>query len=415
MHIAYVCGDRGVPIGGTKGASVHVRSLSQALAARHRVSLLAANPGGGPLDGFTPEVHDVGYDATLKRLKRRLAAGRPAGTESREIYALLLGHRIYRRLDEIHRARAIDAVYERHSLWSWAALAFAREAGVPHVLEVNAPLVREQATYRKLAMSGVARACESELVSGADVVVVPSEALARHARRLGARRAAVHVLPNAVDAALFSAPPALPARERGPLEGRFVVAFAGSLKAWHGIEVLLDAFRRLLSSTPRAHLLVLGDGPLRAKVEEAASELGGERVTAPGAVPHEAVPRWLAHAHAGVAPYLRQEEFYFSPLKVVEYQAAGLPVVASDQGHIRRQVADLVTGILVPPGDPIRLAEALERLARQPALARRIGRQARARVLAGSTWERVAARVESLVLARVAAPRLRLAVGRSGA
>lgn len=414
MHVAYVCSDRGVPIAGTKGASIHVRSLAQALSENHSVSLLAANPGVDPVEGFRPQVHAVGYDRTLKRLKRRVAEGDPDGTTSREIYALLVGNLAYRRLHEIHLENPIDAVYERHSLWSWAALAFAREVGVPHVLEVNAPLVREQATYRELAMDDVARACERELVGGSDAVVVPSDALAEHALRLGASRDAVHVLPNAVDPELFPAPPIPSSRRLEQLRGRFVTAFAGSLKPWHGVEILLAAFRLLLRSTPEAHLLVLGDGPLKQQVDGAVGSLGADRVTAPGAVTHATVPGWLAQADAGVAPYPDQPDFYFSPMKVVEYQAAGLAAVASDLGHIRRQIQDLETGLLVPAGDPAQLAAALARLARRPTLARRLGRQARAAVLTEHTWHRVAQRVEEIMLEHIRDPRLRLAAARSG-
>jgi glycosyltransferase involved in cell wall biosynthesis len=414
VHIAYVCSDRGVPAAGTKGASIHVRALAQALSERHHVSLLAANPGTGALSGFRPRLHAVGYDRSLKKLKRRIAEDDPCGTRSREIYALLVGNLAYRRLHEIHLESPIDAVYERHSLWSWAALAFARETGVPHVLEMNAPLVREQATYRELVMGDVASACERELVTGSDAVVVPSRALADHAVRLGARRHAVHVLPNAVDPELFPSPPIPRTQRRAALRDRFVAAFAGSLKPWHGVEILLAAFRQLLESTPDAHLLILGDGPLRDRVTAAALSLGADRVTAPGAVPHDEVPHWLAQADAGVAPYPRQSDFYFSPMKVVEYQAAGLAAVASDLGHIRSQIADMETGLLVPAGDTRRLAEALAELARRPTLARRLGRQARDTVLTEHTWRRVAERVEALMLERMTAPRLRLASGRRG-
>ena len=261
-------------------------------------------------------------------------------------------------------------------------------------------------------MGDVAQACERELISGSDQVIVPSRALAQHAVRLGAKDDAVEVLPNAIDPALFEDPPELPADQRDRLRDRFVVAFVGSLKPWHGVEILLRAFERLARSTPDAHLLVLGDGPERHRVERAARELGPERVTAPGAVDHRQVPAWLRWAHVGVAPYPHLPDFYFSPLKVVEYQAAGMAVVASDIGHLRDQIDDGVTGLLVPPGDPLQLAGALAGLARDRSRGRGLGRRARRHVLALHTWPRVARRVERLMERRLAAPIVPIAARR---
>lgn len=412
MHIAYVCNDLGVPIGGSKGASVHVRSLAQALAVRgHRISLLAANPGPAPPAGFLPRVHSVGHDRVLKSIKRRLQALEPDSPAGRETYALLLGGLTYQRLNALHRDRGLSGIYERHSLWSWAARAFAQSHRLPHVLEVNAPLVAEQSRYRELALRATAQACEQELIAGASEVVVPSAALAEHARRLGAKRRHIHLLPNAVDPQMFSSAQPLPAALSQPLAGKFVIAFVGSLKPWHGVESLLRLFPSLLAELPAAHLLVVGEGPLSAAVEKLASELGGERMTATGAVPHEEVGSWLHLADVGVAPYPPLDDFYFSPMKIVEYQAAGLAVVASDLGHIRRQIAHGETGLLVPAGDETELRRTLLELGRQPALARQLGRRAR-QAAANATWDQIAAAVERLLAPALAAePAEALAAG----
>jgi len=397
MHLAYVCSDLGVPIGGNKGASVHVRSLAQALAARgHRISLVAANPGPPPPAGFLPQIHAVGYDRVLKSIKRRMQALDPDRPAGRETYALLLGARTYEQLGELHRERALTAIYERHSLWSWAALAFAQAHRLPLVLEVNAPLVSEQSRYRSLALETTAQACEQELIAGATEVVVPSAALAEHARRLGASRRRIHLLPNAVDAESFAAPHALPPRLSRPLAGKFVIAFVGSLKPWHGVESLLRVFPQLLAKLPTAHLLIIGEGPLSAEVERLAGELGEQQMTATGAVSHAEVASWLHHADIGVAPYPPLDDFYFSPMKIVEYQAAGLAVVASDIGHIRQQITDGETGLLVPAGDETELRRALLELGRQPARVEQLGSRAR-KAVAGNSWDRIAASVERLV------------------
>jgi glycosyltransferase involved in cell wall biosynthesis len=97
----------------------------------------------------------------------------------------------------------------------------------------------------------------------------------------------------------------------------------------------------------------------------------------------------------GVAPYPVLEPFYFSPMKVIEYMAAGLPVVASSVGQLVDLIDDGQTGLLVRPEDPLALAAALEKLACDRSMRSRLGRKAQRRALSRHTWQGVAHRVEN--------------------
>jgi glycosyltransferase involved in cell wall biosynthesis len=99
---------------------------------------------------------------------------------------------------------------------------------------------------------------------------------------------------------------------------------------------------------------------------------------------------------AAVAPYPLQERFYFSPLKVYEYMAAGLPVVASRVGPLEETIRNGTSGLLCPPGDAAAFAAALMTLAEQPRLRAEMGREARRAVVSGHTWGAVAARILGL-------------------
>ena len=99
------------------------------------------------------------------------------------------------------------------------------------------------------------------------------------------------------------------------------------------------------------------------------------------------------------APYRRQADFYFSPLKIVEYLAAGLPVVASEQGDLAHLVGK--AGLMVTPDDAAELADALDKVLGDPELRRAMHFAAR-RHAAGMTWDAAAAQVEAALISAMA-------------
>lgn len=264
------------------------------------------------------------------------------------------------------------------------------------ILELNAPLVEEQAQYRTLVQERTARTLLAASLRTAGLVVAVSEQVASSARALAGDVINVHVVPNGVDARRFA-----PGRvDRRGRDG-FVVGFVGTLKPWHGLSTLVDAFATLVTaSVPDARLLIVGDGPDRQCIVERMASLSlSDRLTITGAVAHDDVPALLQTMDVAVAPYPALENFYFSPLKITEYMAAGLPVVASAIGQVSAIVRHDHTGLLVPPGESTSLASALERLHSDPLLRRRLGEEARSFASAHCTWAQTLNRI--LDLARV--------------
>ena len=383
MRIAYVCADPGVPAFGRKGCSVHVQEMLRALQGHGAsVDLFAARVDEAPLSGLESlQIHHL----------TPLGDGDPS---SHAAAIAALNDELAALLD---RAGPYDLVYERYSLWSLAGMEHAATAGVPGLLEVNAPLIEEQATYRGLRDAGGADRVAARVFRAASVLLAVSTEVAAWLERRGAALDRVHVIPNGVDAERFR-PDVRPAAP-GTL-GSFTVGFVGSMKPWHGLEVLVEAFARLHGRGRDARLLLVGDGPARAAVcaELSARGLTGV-VHCTGAVaPHE-VPGLVTSADVAVAPYPDASRFYFSPLKVYEYMAAGRAVVASRVGQLETVIQHDVNGLLCSPGDAGALAAALERLRCEPAVRARLGRAARATVLGTHTWDAVAARVLELAAA----------------
>jgi len=370
-RLLYLTADPGVPVLGHKGASVHVRELTRALH-RSGAQLLIASPR------IQPEGDALGLDVPLTWippvLPRELGPvdmRAAMDAQTADVLAAATAH-------------GADAIYERFSLFSRAGSQAARALGIPHVLEVNAPLRREAIQFRCLRHPDLALEVEREVLTGATRVLVVSPVLVEHVQQLGVPRAHIEVVPNGVAAI------AVPAVARPPGTA-LRVGFAGSLKPWHGIATLLQACSLAAHDLPGLTLEVIGHGPLAGDVTSHA--VAPAVLTALGALPHGQVMQHIARWDVGVAPYAAADDFYFSPLKVLEYMAAGVCPVASALGELPDLLGHGKRGVLVPPGDVPALARALRDLAGDPKRRVTLGRAAREHVAAHRSWDTNAQRV----------------------
>lgn len=383
-RVAYVSTDPGVPVFGRKGASVHVQAVVRELLRRGaEVHLVAARVGGDlprGLEGVI--VHELPTITGTPGAEREDSA-----QQSARAAADLLAR--------LHHDVPLELVYERYSLWSDVSMAWARANGVAGVLEVNAPLIDEQAEHRVLVdRAGAERIAVRAFTAAASVVTVSEPVAQWVAQRIDDART-VHVVPNGVDTE-FIRPEDPGAQDEG-----FTIGFVGTLKPWHGVEVLLEAFARLVRADGTTRLRVVGDGPQREALAEQALRLGiRERVDLVGAVAPEDMPAELAAMDVAVAPYPELPDFYFSPLKIYEYLAAGIPVVASDIGPCATILDDGGLGVLVTPGDPTELAAVLAGLRSDGNLRTELGRGGRQAAVARHDWSLVVSRILASIPAR---------------
>ena len=406
MRVFYLCLDEGIPLLGRKGAAVHVREMVAALArAGHEVTVvspvLSKSPWEEPaeIEGrivqILPEPEAAAAAAGLRAYNERVGSENALPGEVRRIlYQSSVAGRLIHRFER-HRP---DAIYERLSLHGTAGPVVAEALGVPYLLEVNAPLAQEHTTYRGAWLGELAATGERWTLARADAILAVSEQLRDHLAAQGVQPERVHVVPNGVDGTRFHPGPREDELARAwGVEGAPLLGFVGSLRPWHGVELLPEILEGVRKQHGDTRMLVAGDGEMRSRTEKAFEERElADAAVFTGAVPHDDVPRLIRCLDVGLAPYpVPEHTFYFSPLKLFEYMACGVPVVAARIGQIADVVDDGRTGLLHEPGDVEAIVSACCALLDDPARAARMGAAA-ADAGAAYTWDANAARVTAL-------------------
>ncbi|HUH13566.1 MAG TPA: glycosyltransferase [Longimicrobiales bacterium] len=374
MNVLYVASDQVVP--GTTGGSVHVLEVARGLARRgHQVDVVVRRQGGadGPDDDSGVRWHRITWWPPHRFFRfRARAAVAAVAAETRP-----------------------DVVMERYYNFGGEGIATAKARGVPGLLEVNSPVVDHPGSLKAALDAAMLvrplKRYREAMVRDATALVAPIPEIVPASARARTER-----VTWGANVEAFSPQRRDPAVRKGlgVPEGAVAVLFSGSFRPWHGVHVLEDAARRLRHRDDIFFVLAGGGGT------GAGDGYRGRRL---GAVPYESMPAVVAACDVGVAPYdtarLPQLRlgFFWSPLKVFEYMASGLPTVTVRRHPLDEVVRDGEEGLVVAEADPAALAAALERLAGDAALRARLGANARERVVERYSWDSHCAQLEALM------------------
>ena len=273
-----------------------------------------------------------------------------------------------RRIDQVVEAFRPDVLHA-HSpvLDALAALRVAKRRKLPLGYEIRA-FWEDAAVGNGEGREGswryrLIRALETRAVNKADAVAVICEGLKRDLLARGVDPGKIIVSPNGVDLSLFGTPApredAL-ASELG-LDDAEVIGFIGSFYDYEGLDDLIAAMPMLVSSRPRAHLLLVGGGPAEEKLRaQATASPVADHIRFVGRVPHDEVERYYGLIDVLAYPRKRMRlTDLVTPLKPLEAMAQRRLVAASDVGGHRELICDGQTGTLFPPDNPRAMAQAL--------------------------------------------------------
>ena len=292
---------------------------------------------------------------------------------------------------ELARNYRPDVIVNRLDRCLLSVLIIAKLKHVPIILEGDSPVFYEgkhfQKNYRQLPV--INKLIEKINVRLADEVIVVSEVLQQYFAQYGKDSSRIHIVSNGADSNKFS--PAINGVDiitQHKLSGHTVLGFIGSFNSWHGINNLAKLILQLSNNNPKIRFLLVGEGGrMKSWLEEFISTNKIEdTVIFAGYVEYEKMPEYVAAMDIVLAPYPNLPFFYYSPVKIFEYLAAGKAVVTTRIGQIAEIITDGVDGILCEPDDLTEMLTRVEQLITQPKMRKKIGEAARQTILNKHLW-----------------------------
>ena len=356
-----------------KGASTHILHNIRGLVNRnYGVHLITPN------DGLLP-AEDVIEGAQVTRITQDLSQNFLAR-------ATHFGRSV---LSHLSLNPNYDVVHYRN-VWDGLHIAQNKKSlGYKTLFEVNGlPSIELKYHYPGLDSDLVAKIKEQEIATLhlSDAIICPSNVTRDYIASLGLNRKLVTVIPNGVRPSDFSPSP-LPVREsRTP-----VLLYIGTLADWQGLDIVIRALPKILERHP-IQLRIVGRGRSRQRklLSKQIRKLGVEEsVSILPAIPHHEIPALIGEADICVAPLGLNDRNVTQgacPIKLLEYMAAGRPLLASNMPIVRELVREDMDALLFSPSDPDDLARQAIHLLDDLDLSKRLAQSASERALTKFTW-----------------------------
>jgi len=356
-----------------KGASTHIlHNIRGLVNSQFNVHLITPNDGLlSPEDTIEgARVTRIPQDLSQNFLTRAVHFGRSVASH-------LALHQDY---DVVHYRNVWDGFHSAQNKMKY---------GYKTIFEVNGlPSIELKYHYPGIEPDILAKVKEQELATLhlSDAIICPSRVTRDYVGSLGLDRNRITVIPNGVSPSDFSAT-SLPDRD-----GRIpTLLYIGTLADWQGLDVLIKALPKILEQHP-VRLQIVGRGRSRQRklLAKQIQKLGlGEHVLVQPAIPHHEIPSLITSADICIAPLGLNDRNVTQgacPIKILEYMAAGRPLVASNMPIVRELVREDVDGLLFSPNDPDDLARQVIVLLSNLELSQKLALSASEHVTRKYTW-----------------------------
>ncbi|MBN1352369.1 glycosyltransferase family 4 protein [candidate division KSB1 bacterium] len=284
-----------------------------------------------------------------------------------------------------------DLIISRLEHYLFSSLLLAKFKKIPIVIEADAPVVYELREFAKQfwKIPILPELIEKLNLKNADKSVCVSNVAKHYFMQQGVPENKLLVISNGADIEKFH--PQVDnshVLDKYSLRGKTIIGFVGSFHYWHGVENILKVIGKLTEVNPDTAFLLVGEGgPMKAALEEFVKHKNLQtRVILTGYVQHEAMPEYISAMNIVLAPYPNLPFFYYSPVKIYEYMAAGKPVVTTRIGQIAELIKDQHNGFLCEPDNIRQIIDTLLTLISNPQLRDSVGQHARETIVKEHTW-----------------------------
>jgi glycosyltransferase involved in cell wall biosynthesis len=383
MKILYCSLHPDLNLSAPSGPGTHMREVIKAFEAEgHEVVKFIAG-------GESMEVHN----APIQFRKNKLRGCMPTWMwlTLKDLYLWRRDRQLNQRMAEVLKKERPDLVYERISYLGTAMIRACVSMGILHFAEFNAPYPQERLRLEGQSLTRfLAIAAEKFQVRTTTRAFTVSAALGDYLREVaGVNAEKIVVTPNAVNPEKFVSDPGAVSRLRqrlGWTKGERVIGFVGSIFPYHGVDLLLKAFERAVTSDRTLRLLIVGDGEtlpgLRALARE--KQLLGY-VHFSGNVPATEVASYIGAMDIAV---MAKSDWYMSPVKIFEYGYMGKTILAQDTGPVRDVIVHGLHGWVVQ-ADAESLYNGLQHLLQHPQEASAMAIAFQQKVKDQHTWRKV--------------------------
>ena len=286
-----------------------------------------------------------------------------------------------------------DLIYERGTYLQLSGIKMAAKFSLKHYLELNAPFVEESASFEGSATFFKERAfhAEREQIAKTDKALLVSSALQNYySSKYKISDSKMLVTPNCVhpDSVRLNSELKDELIAKYNLKGKKIIGFVGSIFPYHGVDLLINAFRELQDLYSDLLLVIVGDGALLPQLKVYAESMGTQ-VIFTGPVAHNEIYTYIDIMDITV---MAQSNWYGSPVKIFEYGAMGKAIIAPDTVPVRDVMVDGVDGLLVKP-EVLGLKNAISKILIDPEIGIRMGENFKNKVFANYTWDAIAAKI----------------------
>lgn len=300
----------------------------------------------------------------------------------------------------LKQSKDVDFLYERTSWMSYGGLLASKKMDIPLILEFNGdPLLdlRSKGQIPGGIQLAISRSLFRFTLHRADHLIASGQGWKNNLiEKWKISPEKISVVENGTILVNLLRRENLANFQEKSSNSQIKIAYLGGFYPWHGTKIAVKAFQRLICEGINAQLIMIGDGSDLEDVKNLATSLGMEdKVMFTGALPPEKYGEILAICHIGLSPYCGWSEF--SGLKLFDYKAAGLAIIASGQNGQPKTLVHNKTGLIVPPCDEKALISAMKILTQDHNLTATLGQQARFEAEAKHTWRHSAENIINIL------------------